>query len=481
MLGLASSAGSYAFSTATSYVFRQDASTSKVSNSSLDDAAPSTGGTNSTTTTNHKVMRPTHKRTNSQLPSASPPRHHHHQHHRTSHTTTSHARRHQSSRQSPAPSSPSRSRKSSANHSNSASNTNPSSIPSSSRPHHDTCPTTPSSTKAQSTSLPKDSRDAIALVTLINETEDLYKILGLNKKAKTEDIRRAFLGRSRICHPDKLPDYPAATPAFQRLSYAYETLSKPASRRIYDLGGAGARSFDAATPKDGSAGLGDETLNGVLRSVFTEFLNGDFEMIRVFVNALNEGNPGLNLGDETVDSLEGAFRRVREVLLSGQKYMRLIRFELIRLYQIQADLRSLSYFDIVGRLRLTLALTRVTLEIPMVLDKAMRDEVVVRPRQTSTTSSTNKNNKRRKRRQSVNSSTTTTDESDATTGLSGDDDKNHEDDSASEDEDDLNSATTDATGTGAGELQRRGLLGPRVKGVLVLACKVLEKGEKWGT
>lgn len=31
-----------------------------------------------------------------------------------------------------------------------------------------------------------------------------------------------------------------------------------------------------------------------------------------------------------------------------------------------------------------------------------------------------------------------------------------------------------------GELQRRGLLGPRIKGVLVLACKVLEKGERFG-
>lgn len=35
-------------------------------------------------------------------------------------------------------------------------------------------------------------------------------------------------------------------------------------------------------------------------------------------------------------------------------------------------------------------------------------------------------------------------------------------------------------GVGAGELQRRGLLGPRIKGALVIACKVLEKGEKFG-
>lgn len=80
--------------------------------------------------------------------------------------------------------------------------------------------------------------------------------------------------------------------------------------------------------------MGDETLHGVLRGVFaevrvltpflcsqadprTQFMSGDFETIRVFVNSLNESNPGLNVGDETVDNLEGAFRRVRDVLLSA--------------------------------------------------------------------------------------------------------------------------------------------------------------------
>lgn len=42
----------------------------------------------------------------------------------------------------------------------------------------------------------------------------------------------------------KLPQYPPATLAFQRLSYAYETLSNDATRRIYDLGGSTGRSYD---------------------------------------------------------------------------------------------------------------------------------------------------------------------------------------------------------------------------------------------
>ena len=40
--------------------------------------------------------------------------------------------------------------------------------------------------------------------------------------------------------------------------------------------------------------------------------------------------------------------------------------------------------------------------------------------------------------------------------------------------------SSEFSGMGTGEVQRRGLLGPRVKGVLVVACKYLEKGEKMG-
>ncbi|CEQ41249.1 SPOSA6832_02952, partial [Sporobolomyces salmonicolor] len=284
--------------------------------------------------------------------------------------------------------------------------------------------------------------EAEELVDRVNEQDDLYEILGVKRKGKTEEIRRAFLARSRVIHPDKLPLYAPATTAFQRLSYAYETLSKPSSRRIYDLGGG--RCDLGATGNNSADGLGDETLNGVLRSVINEFLNGDFEMIRVFVTALNEGNPGLNLGDEAVDNLEGAFRRAREVLLAGQRYVRLIRFELIRLYEIQHHLRALSYFDLYGRLRLTLALTRVTLEIPMVLDRAMREEPQPTPSPPRA--------RRRKRK--------------AMDGVDEDEDEDVRDASAEEQHRD-------------GQLERRGLLGTRTRGMLVLTCKVLEKAERW--
>ena len=40
------------------------------------------------------------------------------------------------------------------------------------------------------------------MVDAILVEEDLYRILGITRKAKGEEVRRAFLGRSRICHPE---------------------------------------------------------------------------------------------------------------------------------------------------------------------------------------------------------------------------------------------------------------------------------------
>lgn len=56
---------------------------------------------------------------------------------------------------------------------------------------------------------------------------------------------------------------------------------------MYDI--SGRTDFAAAMNASGAngttgGGVGDETLNGVLYSVFCEFMEGDFEMIRVLIS-----------------------------------------------------------------------------------------------------------------------------------------------------------------------------------------------------
>lgn len=42
----------------------------------------------------------------------------------------------------------------------------------------------------------------IAVIDSIVELEDLYQVLGVRRNAKTDEIRRGFLNRSRTCHPE---------------------------------------------------------------------------------------------------------------------------------------------------------------------------------------------------------------------------------------------------------------------------------------
>jgi len=58
------------------------------------------------------------------------------------------------------------------------------------------------SSTSSSSSTANTRGEAEDLVDAINETDELYLILGVTKKAKSEEIRRGFLGRSRICHPE---------------------------------------------------------------------------------------------------------------------------------------------------------------------------------------------------------------------------------------------------------------------------------------
>ena len=52
-------------------------------------------------------------------------------------------------------------------------------------------------------------------------------------------------------HPDRNPDDPSATDKFQELGAAYEALSDPEKRKVYDRGG------EEALQKEGQGGGGD--------------------------------------------------------------------------------------------------------------------------------------------------------------------------------------------------------------------------------
>ena len=63
---------------------------------------------------------------------------------------------------------------------------------------------------------------------------DYYKILGVDKNASEEDIKKAYRKLARKLHPDLNPDDKEAHKKFQQINEANEVLSDPDKRKKYD-------------------------------------------------------------------------------------------------------------------------------------------------------------------------------------------------------------------------------------------------------
>ena len=88
---------------------------------------------------------------------------------------------------------------------------------------------------------------------------DYYKILGVNKDASQDDIKKAYKKLARQYHPDLNPNDPDAHRKFQEINEANEVLSDPEKRKKYDQYGENwkhADEFEAQRKQYGQQGGG---------------------------------------------------------------------------------------------------------------------------------------------------------------------------------------------------------------------------------
>src|SRR5919202_6195971 len=65
-------------------------------------------------------------------------------------------------------------------------------------------------------------------------TRDYYEVLGLSSGATEEQVKAAYRKLARKFHPDLNPGDKAAEERFKELQEAYDVLSDPEKRKLYD-------------------------------------------------------------------------------------------------------------------------------------------------------------------------------------------------------------------------------------------------------
>ena len=102
---------------------------------------------------------------------------------------------------------------------------------------------------------------------------DYYEILGVEKNASKEEIKKAFRQKARQYHPDvnKEPD---AADKFKEIGKAYETLSDDSKREIYDRYGEDGLANAGFNPN--AFNMGDIDLSDIFSSFFGGGFSGGF-------------------------------------------------------------------------------------------------------------------------------------------------------------------------------------------------------------
>ena len=156
----------------------------------------------------------------------------------------------------------------------------------------------------------------------MTDKRDYYEVLGVSKSVTADELKKSYRKLAIQFHPDKNPGDKKSEEKFKELSEAYETLSDPQKRKMYDqfghaasnMGGGGGGPFGGGSPFGGG---GNADFGDIFGDIFGDLFGGGGG--RGGRSRGRRARSGADLETQVDITFEEAYRGVEKVITLNKR------------------------------------------------------------------------------------------------------------------------------------------------------------------